>query len=545
MKNSAWYQKLWLKKLDKLPVKDADLGWKGMSALLDEQMPVSGNPAGRPNYSPAAKLIKTIIGYVLPVVVVTAISLYYTLPAFHHSKTAKVNKSHISHTGAVEKANQPGNNIPSPPNNTIADSTVAASPINTVHNSSKLENTTTAKGSPKALPAPGGSIATTLSNYKRSVTVAEKHIAATNNRAAKNNRSKTNGGNGFYNRANTNYSVKNGNLRIKHVTKLPRQKAGYSSVTGHHSSPPGNLKSNRFAVVKNSGNKTDPTNKAAQKQDISKDSVSKTQSVPVTNGGKEVNPVVAGSSPANNSGQPGTTSGNNVAAAQKAAPGNTNKGSATNPAKAKTAKNNPVKNKKPNKIITPRYNYGLEAGLNTGAANSTSFYFGGFGTYAIKPRLLINVGIRINSNRTISGGFTHVSYHGQDSIPPFGIVDTRKLLVADIPVTVEYKLFNTLSIKAGALFILPIKQSGINTKLAPIAYPRDTLYHTQEINTALNNTTMNRVNLGFTGGISLHIKKFDINANYQVLKPYKISDALGSYSKTYQTFQLGVGWRFR
>jgi hypothetical protein len=544
MKNSAWYQKLWLKKLDKLPVKDADLGWEGMRTLLDEQMPVSGNPAGRPAYSSAAKLIKTIIGYILPVVVITAISLYYTLPAFNHSKTDKADKRHISDIDIMKKAGKRDTNSFSRQNNITVDSTNAASPINSADKSSRLENT--GKVSPKVIVGLKNVIATDQSKNKIAVAAIHNNRTSINKPAEENDIGKTTVEHHVSNGIGTGFTIKNESQRHKQLSQSHRKQGANSSVADQHAPPTGNLNRNKYAVIKNSGNSSySITNKTAPTQDISKDSVSKVQFASVLNRIKDVNPVVAGSATANNNGQPGKISVSNIAAAQKDAPGNTNKGSATTPAKAKTANNSPVKNQRKNKIITPNYNYGLETGLSTAAANSTSFYFGGFGSYAIKPRSLFNIGIRINSNRTISGRFTHISYHGQDSIPPFAIADTRKLLVADIPVTVEYKLFNALSIKAGALFILPIKQSGINTKLAPIAYPRDTLYHTQEINTALNNTTMNKVNLGFTGGISAHIKKFDINFNYQVLKPYKISDALGSYTKTYQTFQLGVGWRFR
>ncbi len=83
------------------------------------------------------------------------------------------------------------------------------------------------------------------------------------------------------------------------------------------------------------------------------------------------------------------------------------------------------------------------------------------------------------------------------------------------------------------------------TRLNPIADPRDTLYHSKQIDSTLVNTVSNKVNIGFTGGISIHIKQFDINGSYQWLTPYKVSNSLGSFKQTNQVFRIGIGYRFK
>ncbi|TFF36572.1 hypothetical protein [Mucilaginibacter psychrotolerans] len=533
MKNSAWNQRLWLKKLDKLPVEDADLGWKGMCNLLDKQMPVNGNQLGRSGHS-SVKLMKIVMSYLVPIVTITVITLHYALPVFHPVKTDKINRSSIkADTNDQNQQNNTSTNIPE-----------TLSRIKTSYDSLMIEKSP--KQSPKILPGAVGSITTASSKQDTPFTVANNRIATASIPALKNIKSKNSASNVLYNSSRYHNAEKDGKRTLKQVDQSMRRKTGNISLTSRQLLPTRNSTGNNSYDIKNRGNSIELTDKIAQKQPIAIHSNSEMQPEFVGSGINDANTVVQGSTPNDTVGrQPVKSTLNDKTHTQKSAVGNANKRNTTSSLKAKLIKSKSVKNKKSNQIITPQYNYGLEGGSSIGAGNSTSFYFGGFGTYSIKPRLLINLGVRINSNRTISGRFTHLSYHAQDSIPPFAIVDTRKLLVADIPVTVEYKLSNTLSIKAGALFILPIKQSGVSTKLAPIAYPRDTLDYTQEINAALNHTTINKVNIGFTGGISLHIKKFDINANYQVLKPYKIGNALGNYSKTYQTFQLGIGWRFR
>lgn len=210
--------------------------------------------------------------------------------------------------------------------------------------------------------------------------------------------------------------------------------------------------------------------------------------------------------------------------------------------KNKAVKIKKPKNKQTTDIITPPYNYGLDLGLNTG--NKTTAYFGVFGSYALSKRWLVNVGLRINTPRQLSGEYTHPSYISPDTLKPFRITDTRKIWVLDIPVNIEYKISNLISIKAGPVISFAVKQSAKNSKVT-VSDLRDTVYHSKQIAEDLNNTKVTQVNVGFNGGISFHLKQFDINGQYQVLTPYSIKSNLGSYRNTYHTVQVGVGYRFK
>ncbi|MGZ3872875.1 MAG: hypothetical protein ACXVJD_08145, partial [Mucilaginibacter sp.] len=67
MKNSAWYHKLWRKKLGQYPLKDApDASWTEMQALLEKAMPAqdAGNPKKTGKFWGGT--VVSMLGYILP-----------------------------------------------------------------------------------------------------------------------------------------------------------------------------------------------------------------------------------------------------------------------------------------------------------------------------------------------------------------------------------------------------------------------------------------------------------------------------------------------
>jgi len=192
----------------------------------------------------------------------------------------------------------------------------------------------------------------------------------------------------------------------------------------------------------------------------------------------------------------------------------------------------------------PTYSYGVTTGMNV-QKGSSSFYGGISGAYSLSKKWQLSVGVNVNSYQKIIGEFTHPSYYRPDSLPPFTIAATRKVITVDIPLTAAYRLSKHISVKAGPVISFVGKQSEMITRLNPIADPRDTLYHSRQIDSTLVNTVSNKVNIGFTGGINIHIKQFDINGSYQWLTPYKVSNSLGSFKQTNRAFRIGIGYRFK
>lgn len=502
MSNSAWYQKLWHKKMAGLQVKDdRDSAWAHMKQALDEQMPVQQAPVNKPGYLSGAKVMK-LLSYLLPAALVISAGVYYALSALNREKPQSVHKAPSNQISSVKTFNNQ--------HHILVDSVPGRNSIQ-----KKAGPWVEVAGKNKILGQ-----AETMHPV-----IAEKVRPRVEDELLK-DPSRRNDGSGNYRRAEKGVIKKhegrlNGLLNKKHIShsavlrvgqgSLPHYSAGgrvedASQTTGMNGrlKRPDNL---RPVVIGNMSNESDSN-----------------PSMPLTlSNAMQTRVAIAGKM------ENDTPGGANIP---------------VKPGKVKQQTTKAVKSKTSRKIVTPPHHYSIEAGLNTGRGYS-GFYFGVSGTYAIQNRLLVNAGLRINTPQSLSGEFSHSSYYRPDSLPPFKIIDARKVLTLNIPVTLEYQLSKLLSIKAGPVIGYAIKQLEVSTKLGPIADYRDTVYHGGEVKTAMLNTGVNKFNLGFTGGLSLHISRFDIQGSYQLFSPFKISNTLGAYSKPYQTFQVGIAYRFK
>ncbi|ETZ19642.1 hypothetical protein [Pedobacter sp. V48] len=213
----------------------------------------------------------------------------------------------------------------------------------------------------------------------------------------------------------------------------------------------------------------------------------------------------------------------------------------------KTGSRKSVKIKQRREIYTPKYNYSVEAGLNVYKSNQNIF-LGANATYAINKRLLLNTGLRLSFANALEGSYTHPNYNLKDSASKENLIilDQRKLTTADIPLGLEYKISNRISIKAGPVISLLLSKGIEGSKLSTVKNPLDTIFNSKKINDALSRSTINKLNIGFSGGLNIRLKQFNIEAGYrQNLKPYKVSSDLGSYKKEFRTFQIGIGYNFK
>lgn len=494
MKNSAWYQKLWRKKLDELPVQqDTESSWPDMKKLLDEHMPEMDTDGGRNRNSFGAALL-SLLGYLIMVIAIIGAIGYFYFPRYIKPKNVQNQKikqhevldslkheqiktDHIRNDNTGTKAlpvtvdtfvqNDNPTVYPDKENNILSKEETAASNSGTRIKILKYNRRGFSVGSSKK---------TAFVSYKRSLlSTSIKKL------------------NDFHNRSIAKTGLKdNGNPVLSNKAKYT------DSVT----------------KISSESHYLDGKNEAAYSKGTTDQSITQA-----------------------------STSGSAKPDLLKQVPAITTAGKKTGGKPNGLESKNTAKGKKASIFITPRYNYGLEIGINT--AGKVSFYFGAFGSYALNKRLLVNAGVRINSYRQLSGEYSHPSYYRPDSLPPFKVIDSRKLLTFDLPLSLEYKISKTISVKAGPIISLSLKQMGINSKLAPIADLRDTVYHSKEINKSISSTAISKGSFGFMGGVSFHLKKFDLNSNYQLLTPYKVSNDLGSYRKTYHTVQIGIGYRFK
>ncbi|RZL04836.1 MAG: hypothetical protein EOO89_27560, partial [Pedobacter sp.] len=98
MKDSAWYHKIWLTKLNELQLKeDVDAAWTGMEQMLDEQLPLGNSfadtsakkSASAPSPKPAGTTFGTYLGYIVGAAAMVGLTTYFAL---HSPKQSKSNK---------------------------------------------------------------------------------------------------------------------------------------------------------------------------------------------------------------------------------------------------------------------------------------------------------------------------------------------------------------------------------------------------------------------------------------------------------------------
>ena len=193
---------------------------------------------------------------------------------------------------------------------------------------------------------------------------------------------------------------------------------------------------------------------------------------------------------------------------------------------------------------------GLVAGAGTGINiynSGTTFFLEGALGFSINQKITVNTGLRANTARTMKGVYNFQNYKPADSsMQQLSVVDSRKLTIIDIPLNLEYKISNKMSLRAGPVISFNLKENGIRSKLDTSIYHPIVIHDIQKINTAIDHTRATKVAIGLSTGLSLRIKQFSINADYlKNIRPYKITNDLGTYKNTYNSFQLGIRYNFK
>lgn len=491
MKNSAWYHKLWLKKLSELPVKeDPDTAWAGMKELLDAQLPVvngntaaghhgsstgTGSAGGVKGAAAAKTLIAKVIAmavYVLPVAAAIGVTTYFVMPALIKPDLKKVKKEQQSRIGI----DTTGINSIKIARDSVQDTILSAAgqtDLLTNADTSGFENLAHKR-------AENGIQVQDTTRSGNSILSGKPSVGSV--------------------AANRTGNASNSKA-VKNAEKL------FAGKGSSQASVPYAALQNQLLVSSNSTKELS----AEQNALILKDQASKN--------------LITGMS---------TITGRN-------------------PKNIVSKSKKDKKAKKSNEITTPDYNFGLESGLNTGKNNG--LYLGVLASYKLRTQLLLNVGVRINTSASISGNYTtKTNYAFGDSTSQYKVSDSRKIMVLAVPLTGEYKINDRLSINGGAVISFPIHQSNpkiqsqllVNLKdsLASTSY-LDSVRH-RAVDSTLNYTKVNKINIGITGGISYRIKQFYFEAKYlQNITPYKVKNALGGYNQYYRSFQLGIRYQFK
>lgn len=575
MKNPEWYNDIWRKKLDELPVNDdPSSAWQQMQQMLDE-MPSTGSGVPKPGLH-GVRLFK-VISYIAVAAVLTAAIVYKAVDKRDNSagqassvKTKRAADKSESRSDLIssahdgQKVNMEGKN-----NATVSNARENTNPpVNAAKTSGEERTHTDSSG------ISAGNTAISKTSDKLSHNTSE----AANRNSDDEIRNKTNNVNSEpkYKASKYKENGKGNNKadviatnithRLKHLSKPDKVKykadqsayaiysnqgkyksgqaafSGKSNPVTYQSDRDVSAQSNMlryhqphgFASIRGrdslilsvspSTGKSLSADETAYRVLVEQNSARTLRTTLATKAGNEEN-------------------GDGFSKIDMTARGN----SGGNSAAVKGKKTGGEKYPKPKKrtiIKTPKYNYGIYAGLSDGTTNSSA-NIGFFGAYALSNRWLINTGIYLNASRSFSGSYTHQSFYRPDSLPSFTINDYRKAVAVNIPVRLEYKVMNLLSIKAGPLISFTASQGIAGTSYSTIKDRRDTLRHGTELNTALNGTKVSRIVPGFEAGLSFHLWKLDIDGQYQWLAPYTISGTLGSYRNKYHSVNVGIGYRFK
>jgi hypothetical protein len=577
MKSSAWYHKLWRKKLGELPYEgDTDKAWSAMNKLLDEQLPAShpASEAGR-TLKPFAAKVVSVLGFVLPVAAMVCAVSYFL-----------VNKPHIKtitqkhDTAFTEKLTGEKNNKP-----TLVDSNLVSIPgmgpdsfnritqgrynagIGSLNNIIKNNNQKNIQQQFLIMRP----LATKKSNDSNLTIVTEE------------NRSKTN-----IQSLITPLPLK-GTKQTEVFNHIPVRPAPINGlpVAGHHESQTADLglsfnqkqhikgaaKLNPKRKTINSLNRNPALNNRIISNDHKGDlqidglmsSLSKASAQGNLNNKSQELPLMTQSEGITSiSSDPQFT---DLESSKKLIAGSDNGLSEEKTAKHKKDKTSDLKGIGQNKVVKTRhnsifnslfnnlsnsakntygsgFNYGIKAGYS--ASNKIgNIYLGTYMSFEINQHLFFMPELLLSMAKTVSGSYTHASYFRPDSIAPFTITDSRKVYMLDVPLNIGYKLTPKISLKAGPTFSIPIKQTGVVSKLGNVPDLKDTLMHTQSINTALNRTVLTpKFNMGISAGIGVQAGRFNIDARYQQsFRPYKVSSDLGAYQFTSHSLMFGIGFQ--
>lgn len=471
MKNSAWYNKLWRKKLGNYPLKEnADDSWAQMHGLLDEHLPVNEPSTDKKTGKFFGSTVVSMLGFILPAAAMIGALTYVAV------KQPFKNHGHNKHHHATSKK---------------------AKSIAAVDSLYKNIDTLNADSAPNINKE---NLAAASAKQINAIKLAagqrfNNPVLFSNNLIQRDNKT-------AYNNSTPNGATKPGSFNlIQPPLMKPDTAAGAITALNNNEAGKDSLDQIRNEAEKD-------------KEILTKPSVT-----------------------------PGIVTGAEKPVKDKHITMLKDK------AGKKIKTSGATKIKMP-KIKAPRlstgaspFDFSISAALNAGKPGS-NMVFGLAGVYSLNSKWLLNVGVKMDLNRPLSNAFTHPSYFRPDT--PFTINDSRKLNIITVPVTLEYQVSDIISINAGPQISFSGRQSKLSTKLGTISDRRDTLFRTHTIDSALRFNSINKINVGISGGISIHLNRFYIDGTYQQnLTPYRVTTGLGGYKQYYHSFQIGLRYKFK
>lgn len=488
MKNSAWYHKLWRKKADEFPVReDMHAPWQEMQQLLDKHMPAAKTTADKKPGKSVGSTIVSMLGFILPAAaMISTITFVAVKHPFKHKQENKQEQQQI-----LKKQD----------NHTIADSTILSidSSLSAATPTTDIQHANT-NNAPGQLAHVNVIIASsTAVHHQNSVSSSAANPA---------NIASYQSGHQSSARAASTY----------YLLEYPPQPAGL------------------FPIIK----PDTAQNNGGLWQAIGSDKLILSSAI-ADQKPKEGNNISAESD----------RDGISVDHADKQ---QANKLRAGRNQKMPKIKGSSSHYRVPFTLgDSTRLSIGLFAGLNW-PGNTGNLFAGLSLGYQLQDKWHLYTGITLGSNQYITSKYQHASFAPRDTGVTFTIKDQRKAQVVTIPLTLEYAVSKLISINAGTQISIAsqpkrvVKSSvGRSAYIMNVPNRIDTINHGHSIDTALNLTTINKFNIGISGGISVHLNQhLHIDARYQQnITPYLFNNSyLGNSKVYYHSVQIGLRYQF-
>ena len=530
MKNPLGYLSLWQKKRNELPVDSSpEQDWIKMRSALDKHLPAV--PKGPGSHGGlGAGSFKTL--YVVIVALSAAVAVYHftkvSKPKRNHY-TAVLNRpknyatrldslSKINNSDSVKmpnRADKRQDNL-SKQDSLLQSNTHAAGPNNTSSNG-KLAGTIENANSKKT-----GSSVSAQQVSAAAIISTGKALAAHASSGRK------------------NFAVSSGDY--KHQGKTSNS---YSTISKQVKTKNGLLKATLY------GGRFAKPNGVSEKN---KHNPNSNNSPVLSSGASSSGTLIANNNSADSS--------KKAAAAQKNKADSINKGDKAKESIKKGAADKKQTKQKEAKTAN-QSSSGFDFGILTGVNLSGSFtakkqnanfygslpvdvYFGLFGTYTIKNKLGVNIQLKVLNPQNISGSYNHANGSKVDSNQTLKITDFRKAYFVSIPIQGVYKINDNVSIKAGPVINIPVKQLNGTTTLLPANITTDSVYYASATSQLKNTKYQQKINFGLSGGVSITYKRLFLEAAYlKGLSGYNISSGFGNYKYNAGNVQVTIGFSLK
>jgi hypothetical protein len=210
-----------------------------------------------------------------------------------------------------------------------------------------------------------------------------------------------------------------------------------------------------------------------------------------------------------------------------------------------------------NNLLPSTIDWGILAGVNSSGSFTAKnyntniygklpvdLYFGLFATYHLNDKWAINSQVRVLNPQNLNSSFTHIVNENKvDSGKVLTVTDTRKAYFVSVPIHLVYKINNNVSVKAGPVINIPVKQVSNSSILQP-GIKLDSAYNITVSNQLKAIKYDQKINLGISGGLSLQYKRLILEATYlKSFSDYNVISDFGNYKSNKGTVQITLGFQ--